>query len=60
MKILLNILQTDTAIKKNIFSEEFGEDDLADFVLTNFIGLLILQKRSCNVLIAGIRKIIYP
>lgn len=59
-KEMLNILQTDTAIKKNIFSEEFGEDDLADFVLTNFIGLLILQKRSCDVLIAGIRKIIYP
>ena len=59
-KEMLNILQTDTAIKKNVFSEEFGEDDLADFVLTNFIGLLVLQKRSCDILIAGIRKIIYP
>lgn len=59
-KEMLAVLQTDTAIKKNVFSEEFGEDDLADFVLTNFIGLLILQKRSCDVLIAGIRKIIYP
>ncbi|WP_428770784.1 TetR/AcrR family transcriptional regulator [Treponema sp. HNW] len=57
---MLCILQADTAVKKNLFSKDFSEEDFTDLVLTNFIGLLILQKQSCAVLIAGIRKIIYP
>ena len=57
---MLAILQADTAIKNNLFSKDFTEEDFADFVLTNIIGLLILQKQSSAVLIAGIQKIIYP
>lgn len=59
-KEMLCILQADPTVKKNIFSKDFSEEDFTDLVLTNFIGLLILQNRSCAVLIAGIRKIIYP
>lgn len=58
-KEMLNILKADPSVKQNAFSPAFTEDDFADLILTNFIGLLILQKESCTVLIEGIRKIIY-
>ena len=56
---MLTILQADTAVKQNLFSQDFTADDFTECILTNIIGLLILQRQSCKVLIAGIKKIIY-
>lgn len=58
-KEMLTILQADTAVRENLFSQDFTQEDFVDCVLTNIVGLLILQKQSSAVLIAGIQKIIY-
>ncbi|MGI5173852.1 TetR/AcrR family transcriptional regulator [Treponema sp. OMZ 840] len=56
---MLIILKADMKIKKNVFSPAFTEENFTDFILTNFISLLILQKNSSSVLIEIIKKIIY-
>ena len=58
-KDMLEILKADPRVKSNAFSPAFTEDDFTDLVLTNFIGLLILQKKKSTKMIEGIRKNIY-
>jgi AcrR family transcriptional regulator len=56
---MAEVLNSDTAVRKDAFSETFSEKDFIEFVLSSIIGLLLQQKRDCSILLEVIRRTIY-
>ena len=56
---MIQSLHGDEAVRPDAFTPELTEEDLAAFVLTNILTLLVQQKESCDVLLAVIRRTIY-
>ena len=53
-------LRADPAVRRDAFSASFSESDLIDFVLSNLLTLLARQEDDCEVLLAVIRRVLYP
>lgn len=56
---LLVALRVDSDIRQSVFSEEFTEEQLVNFVLSNIVSILIQGRTSCHVLLEVIRRSIY-
>ena len=52
-------LKSDKAVRKDVFSEAFPENEFLDFVLASIIVLLLQRKEDCRVLLQMVRKTIY-
>lgn len=52
-------LNSDTAVKKDAFSDSFSKSDFLDFVLTNLLTCLMQKKSDCGLLLEVIRRTIY-
>lgn len=55
---IIEILLHDTDIRKDVFDDDFKQEDFADFIITNIISLWLSQK-SADFMIKMIEKIIY-
>ncbi len=56
---LLDILNNDTDIKDNVFTNTFTKNEFIDFVFANIISNLTKQSDNCDFLVEIIRRIIY-
>ncbi len=56
---MLISLQNDHNINSKLFNENFKKEDFIDFVLDNFICLLIHNKHDCNFLLKIMKNILY-
>lgn len=52
-------LQKDKKIKGGIFSENFSEDDFFEFILSNFISLLLKGQDDCKILLEIVSRTVY-
>lgn len=57
-RLLICALQKDNKVSEKAFSGNFSEESFAEFVLDNII-LLLIQQKSCDTLIALIKKVLY-
>ena len=58
-KGLLEALEKDLEVKKEVFSESFKKEDFIDFVFDNLIMLSMKKASSCKLLLTIIEKSIY-
>lgn len=58
-KEMLESLEVDGRIKKDVFSNKFTKDNFIDFVLANIINLLMQKHNDCTVFLEVINRIIY-
>ena len=56
---MLEVLQHDKSIGKNVFSSDLTETDFVDFVFDNILLLLVQGKTGCATLVEMIRRVIY-
>lgn len=56
---MLEVLQGDEKVGKEVFTDMFSRSELIDFVLTSLLSLLVQQKKDCRVLVEVIRRTIY-
>lgn len=55
---LHSVLRRDSAVSAEAFGDGFSEESFVEFVLDSII-LLLMQQKSCDTLIAVIKKVIY-
>lgn len=58
-KGFLSIIDADKDIRHDAFSKDFTKDQFLDFVINNFITLLIKKANTCDVLLEMIKRSIY-
>ena len=56
---MLEVLQTDQAVRGNAFTSSFSQEDLIGFVLDHMLILLVQGQPDCTVLLEIIRRAIY-
>ena len=56
---MLEVLQTDQAVRGNAFIPSFSQEDLIGFVLDHMLILLVQGQPDCTVLLEIIRRAIY-
>jgi hypothetical protein len=56
---MVGVLESDNAVRKDAFSNDFSQSDFVDFVLMSLLSALVQQKASCAVVIEIIRRTIY-
>lgn len=56
---MLEVLKEDLKVNHGAFSQEFSEEDLVEFALSNLISLLIQRQSDCRILIEVICRLIY-
>lgn len=53
------VLQQDSRVKKNVFNEQFTENDFIEFVFANIVNALSHDQITCHILIEMIQRVIY-
>ena len=59
-KGLLDVLDADSKVREDAFSEVFKKEDFIDFVFSNLLSLLMKNATSCDFLLIVVRRMIYP
>lgn len=56
---LLESLNHDAGIKKEVFTNQFTKTDFVDFVFSNIVTLLMKRANSCDFLLEIVKRTIY-
>lgn len=56
---MLKSIKNDSNVKKEVFTNDFKEDEFIEFIFSNFIGILADSSKSITFLLELIKKIIY-
>ena len=58
-KELLEVLDSDSAVKQDLFIGQFTREGLVRFVLNNMISSLIRNEQNCSFLLLMLQKVLY-